>query len=77
MMTTNNRHDLPPIATTGEIADFFHVSLRTVQRWETDGLLLAMKLPGRLKRYRREDALALASAADPSRRRISGAAVPA
>ena len=48
----------PEVLTTGEVAKYCHVNLRTVSRWIDRGLLKAYKLPGRGdNRVQRQDFL--------------------
>ena len=64
------------ILTIREASELLRVSERQVMKWKADGLLPAMAYPGRITRFRRQDCLALVSAADPARRPIIGSAQP-
>jgi hypothetical protein len=76
-MMNDRRHPLPPIGTYSDVAIYYNVSERTVQRWHAQGLLVAMNLPGRLTRFTRENALAVGGYADPAPQPMTGAARPA
>lgn len=50
---------LPDVLSTREVADALDVHPMTVRRWARDGLLKPINMPGRLKRFKREDIEAL------------------
>lgn len=43
-----------------EAAEYLHISLSTAKRYETRGILKAIRVGPRLVRYREEDVLAIA-----------------
>lgn len=52
------------LLTTAEVAARLRVSIATVNRWARLGLLRAVDLPGRTRRYRAEDVDALIAAGE-------------
>jgi excisionase family DNA binding protein len=48
----------PDLLTKAELADYLQVSVKTLERWEKDGLLHPIRL-SRSVRYRRDDVEAL------------------
>lgn len=46
---------LPPLLTTGEVADALSVGPDTVRRWVKDGKLAAVELPSGVLRFKRAD----------------------
>ncbi len=47
------------LLTTAGAAKVLQVSVQTVRRWETNGDLLAVRTPGKQRRFRRSDVEAL------------------
>ena len=52
-------YSLPPVMTTEEVADFFRTCPETIHRMERAGEIQAIAGLRRVKRYRREEVLAL------------------
>jgi excisionase family DNA binding protein len=57
-------HAVPRFLTRRDVATLFGVSASTVTRWARTGLLPAVRTPGGHYRYRAEDALIAARAAE-------------
>jgi excisionase family DNA binding protein len=55
----NPRRQIEPLLTSGEVADLFGVSFKTVQRWHKIGKLRGIRTPGGHRRFRKADVLAL------------------
>jgi excisionase family DNA binding protein len=54
------RDDEPPrLLTTKEVAALFRVNRNTVTRWAQAGKLRSVSTPGRMRRFRESDVLAL------------------
>ena len=55
--------DSEPLLAIGEAAKLLAVSVSTMQRWDREGSLVALRTPGGMRRYRRADLLAAVSRA--------------
>ena len=56
--------DTSALLTQREVAEYFHVTQRTVRRWVATGKLPAVTTPGGTQRYRRADIEALTATQD-------------
>ena len=59
MTNREDHHDTPPNLTPREAAKVLGVSIRTLYRWEDDGLINPRRTPGGHRRYRLADIEAL------------------
>jgi hypothetical protein len=57
-------YNLPPVMTTEEVADLFRTCTETIHRMERAGEIQAIPGLRRVKRYRREQVLALLKTED-------------
>ena len=62
--SANPLHAVPRFLTRRDVAKLFGVSASTVTRWARSGLLPSVRTPGGHYRYRAEDALIAARAAE-------------
>jgi excisionase family DNA binding protein len=53
------RDEPPRLLTTKEVAALFRVNRNTVTRWAQAGKLRSVSTPGRMRRFRESDVLAL------------------
>lgn len=51
----------PTLLTKQQVADRLQISLRTLERWKDQGILVPVEFPGRNVRYRVKDVDALAA----------------
>jgi excisionase family DNA binding protein len=68
---TNPIHVVPRFLTRRDVARLFGVSASTVTRWARTGLLPSVRTPGGHYRYRAEDALIAARAAERGKEKAS------
>lgn len=59
-MTSTERHDHDdPLITSHEAAELIGCSIKSMHRWEDEGLITPARTPGGHRRYRRSEVLAL------------------